>query len=358
MGNTWYQVAITADLAARTYTVRIAQEGTAPQTLISGASFRTSGGTSGGLSHVALWASNSARIELADIAWTAGTCEPQTCGTLGHACGAPDDGCGTSLDCGSCPNGQFCSADGVCGTQSGPQQCSKPTASTTGPRVPLSHAAGGELSGTHMGKRFGSQVIANGPLTLIDCEMPGLRVNSGPVVVDHSVINGWLGVVSNNADPNLELLTMTNSRSVGPRDNDAIRIGSSVYASNTEYMNTRIENSILHSPYDSQNPSSHFDLLQFGGGINSEFSCVVFSYEAPIQGAGPTSYINNGVGNRNVVLEDIWFEGREVSWAVGGAMSINRCTMERSTRLHFYVYPNGDTPTLTNCFDDAGTPIE
>lgn len=35
-------------------------------------------------------------------------CVPRTCATMGAMCGAPDDGCGTPLDCGSC------AGDGVC----------------------------------------------------------------------------------------------------------------------------------------------------------------------------------------------------------------------------------------------------
>lgn len=43
------------------------------------------------------------------------TCLPATCEELGFVeCGAPDDGCGTTLDCGSCPMGGTCVA-GRCG---------------------------------------------------------------------------------------------------------------------------------------------------------------------------------------------------------------------------------------------------
>ncbi|HJL17878.1 MAG TPA: hypothetical protein RMH99_19590 [Sandaracinaceae bacterium LLY-WYZ-13_1] len=41
-------------------------------------------------------------------------CTPTTCEDLGWMCGAPDDGCGAPLDCGTCDGEGECS-DGVCG---------------------------------------------------------------------------------------------------------------------------------------------------------------------------------------------------------------------------------------------------
>lgn len=41
------------------------------------------------------------------------TCAPQTCADWGWTCGAPDDGCGTTLDCGSCTGAGVC-AEGMC----------------------------------------------------------------------------------------------------------------------------------------------------------------------------------------------------------------------------------------------------
>jgi len=40
-------------------------------------------------------------------------CAPATCATLGRACGAASDGCGGTLECGGCPPGQACSG-GIC----------------------------------------------------------------------------------------------------------------------------------------------------------------------------------------------------------------------------------------------------
>ncbi len=40
-------------------------------------------------------------------------CTPLTCIDLGYSCGTPGDGCGGTLDCGSCPEGQMCQ-EGTC----------------------------------------------------------------------------------------------------------------------------------------------------------------------------------------------------------------------------------------------------
>lgn len=40
-------------------------------------------------------------------------CTPTTCETMGAMCGAPDDGCGTPLNCGTCDTGSAC-IDGRC----------------------------------------------------------------------------------------------------------------------------------------------------------------------------------------------------------------------------------------------------
>jgi hypothetical protein len=48
-------------------------------------------------------------------------CVPKTCPALGYNCGMNGDGCGGLLDCGPCPNGQFCGGSGYsrCGTGMG-----------------------------------------------------------------------------------------------------------------------------------------------------------------------------------------------------------------------------------------------
>ena len=48
-------------------------------------------------------------------------CTPETCATLGYTCGITGDGCGGSLDCGTCTNPQFCGGGGFnkCGGNDG-----------------------------------------------------------------------------------------------------------------------------------------------------------------------------------------------------------------------------------------------
>jgi mannobiose 2-epimerase len=43
-----------------------------------------------------------------------GACTPSTCSALGAACGTPSDGCGGTLNCGTCPTGQTCNASHQC----------------------------------------------------------------------------------------------------------------------------------------------------------------------------------------------------------------------------------------------------
>ena len=61
-----------------------------------------------------------------------GSCTALTCGALGINCGQTGDGCGGVLDCGSCPTGQFCGGGGfdLCGvgtTDGGGPICSPKT---------------------------------------------------------------------------------------------------------------------------------------------------------------------------------------------------------------------------------------
>lgn len=42
----------------------------------------------------------------------AGVCVPSTCHSLGVECGVFTDGCGNTIDCGTCPLGQFCGGGG------------------------------------------------------------------------------------------------------------------------------------------------------------------------------------------------------------------------------------------------------
>lgn len=58
-------------------------------------------------------------------------CTPTTCDTIGYECGAPDDGCGTPLDCGSCDAGAACTM-GRCACTADPLE---PNDSNTMPTV-------------------------------------------------------------------------------------------------------------------------------------------------------------------------------------------------------------------------------
>lgn len=51
------------------------------------------------------------------------TCQPTTCSALGKSCGTWDDGCGNSLNCGTCASGQNCN-NGVCESICTPATCS------------------------------------------------------------------------------------------------------------------------------------------------------------------------------------------------------------------------------------------
>jgi hypothetical protein len=58
----------------------------------------------------------------------AGACSPVSCADQNLACGPAGDGCGGSLSCGTCPNGQACGGAGVRG------QCGAPDAGACNPR--------------------------------------------------------------------------------------------------------------------------------------------------------------------------------------------------------------------------------
>jgi hypothetical protein len=58
------------------------------------------------------------------VNWNGGACDgpcaPQTCASLGRSCGAAPDGCGGTLDCGGCADGQTCNSEGTCGGKCAP----------------------------------------------------------------------------------------------------------------------------------------------------------------------------------------------------------------------------------------------
>src|SRR4051812_46116249 len=42
------------------------------------------------------------------------TCQPTTCASLARSCGSASDGCGNTIDCGTCGEQQQCTAQGTC----------------------------------------------------------------------------------------------------------------------------------------------------------------------------------------------------------------------------------------------------
>jgi len=256
----------------------------------------------------------------------------------------------------STPSPDAGTAPGVDGGAFGPIG-SKPTDDSTGPRVALTPMTGGVLSGSHSGVAITGGVTANGPLTLTDCTIDGgITISDGPVVIDHCESTGWFGVVTNNTDPTKEVATVRFSKIIGPRDNDAMRIGSRSWGDHTRYMNTLFEDSIIYSPYDSFGPNQHFDLLQFGGGRSSVFRRVVFAYAMNPFSSQATNYVNNGANNPGVVMEDVWFEGGPGGYVLSGPMTITRCIISQSAGYYGDVYPAAGT-TLVECFDELGNPI-
>ena len=122
----WYSIMISADVANQTYDVEVARCGEPPQTLITGAAFRSDAGISDKLTTWAAWSSQSAKLELATPSWVAsGSCAPATCESLGLECGAPNDGCSGNLSCGGCGDGDACAA-GTCVEVSSPSPSPPP----------------------------------------------------------------------------------------------------------------------------------------------------------------------------------------------------------------------------------------
>jgi len=57
-----------------------------------------------------------------------GSCTPTTCAAQGKDCGSIPDGCGGTLECGNCPDGQTCGGGGVTNVCGGGQACWTPYA--------------------------------------------------------------------------------------------------------------------------------------------------------------------------------------------------------------------------------------
>ena len=175
-------------------------------------------------------------------------------------------------------------------------------------------------------------------------------------------MNGYIGLVTDNTDPNRSMFTARFTRFNGPSDNDTMHLGANVWNDNSKFLNTVIEDSIIYSPYV-PSAGDHADVIQFGGGRNSAFRRVVISMRNQAFDSALTNYLNNGTQNTGVVFDSLWIEGGPMGFVLGGPMAINNCILARSTAHYGYIYPDGDgntanDPRLSNCVDDAGTVIK
>lgn len=188
----WYNVAVSANVAARTYDVEMGRCGEARETVIQDAAFRADANFDDRLSTWAVWSSQSAALEVSTPTWMAdGSCVPATCESVGTECGQPSDGCNGTLSCGGCSSGQTCSS-GVCmdapvsappplpPPPPGPGDPSdRPLAHNTGPSNPAALVPSGSLEITTDGA-----VVENVDVTgriLIDADnvtLRNFRVNS------------------------------------------------------------------------------------------------------------------------------------------------------------------------------------
>ena len=110
----WYNIAISADVASGTYDVGVGPCGEKRKTVIHGARFRSGANVYDGLRNSGVWSSRTTGIQLSTPTWmTSGACAPATCQGLAAECGQPSDGCNGTLNCGVCGGGQLCSS-GVC----------------------------------------------------------------------------------------------------------------------------------------------------------------------------------------------------------------------------------------------------
>lgn len=95
--------------------------GTSPKGLTSefdsGSLFDASGASSSGGSSSGGFAGDDGSSVFSDtgstiLAGEGGGCIPKTCSDLGYDCGANEDGCGGSIDCGTCTSPAYCGGGG------------------------------------------------------------------------------------------------------------------------------------------------------------------------------------------------------------------------------------------------------
>jgi hypothetical protein len=99
VADTWYQIVMTADVAAETYSVWVGECGSALEQLVLNANFRNFG-TNGSMTHYNVWGDSGITTDLSGAIWAPGACVPLTCAAYGpDSCGTPSDGCAGTLDC-------------------------------------------------------------------------------------------------------------------------------------------------------------------------------------------------------------------------------------------------------------------
>jgi len=139
----WYDIVVTANVADRTYDVKVGQCGEPPQPVVAGAKFRSNAPLSDRLTTWGAWSSTEG-LEVTTPMWLAsGECAPSSCDSLGLECGQPSDGCGGTLNCGGCDSGESCDS-GECVAEATPEPPPPPTPSEpTVPVEPSSPSPGG-----------------------------------------------------------------------------------------------------------------------------------------------------------------------------------------------------------------------
>ena len=168
----WYNIAISADVTARTYDVEVGRCGEKRRRVIRGARFRSAANVYDQLNTWGVWSSRLASLELSTPTWMAsGTCAPATCETLGSDCGQRSDGCNRTLNCGVCGGGQLCSS-GACVDESvsvpPPQTCTPASCQSLGAECGApSDGCGGTLNcgGCDAGQLCSNNVCVDQPMT-------------------------------------------------------------------------------------------------------------------------------------------------------------------------------------------------
>lgn len=110
----WYEIGITADVSTGTYDVDVRRRGGKRTRLVTQAAFDPEAGGGDQLTNWGAWSSQWAKLDIAEPVWIAsGSCAPTTCESLAVGCGEMSDGCGGALSCGGCASGKTCTS-GVC----------------------------------------------------------------------------------------------------------------------------------------------------------------------------------------------------------------------------------------------------